>query len=84
MIYSFDLIKLNSIREFARPRLYIMLTNVSSLTLNIRLVEISNQIKDVCTLDFTPCLPLSSGITANFKPTFRPINADAIINGRLV
>lgn len=62
----------------------IMLTNVSSLTSNIRLVEISNEIKDVCSLDFTPCPPLSPGMSANFKLTFRPTNADAIINGRLV
>ena len=61
-----------------------MLTNVSSLTSNIRLVEISNEIKDVCSLDFTPCPPLSPGMSANFKLTFRPTNADAIINGRLV
>ena len=61
-----------------------MLTNVSSLTSNIRLVEISNEIKDVCSLDFIPCPPLSPGMSANFKLIFRPTNADAIINGRLV
>ena len=45
----------------------IMLTNVSSLTSNIRLVEISNEIKDVCSLDFTPLSATFSGNVRKFQ-----------------